>query len=122
METAVTSGLSWPYSISWTDKRAGPDDCSKLKSTSVSGLTLNSDIIYIYHVKHKPNCKKECKSFYDLHIQSDKYFHHEEEHGHFHDKLHQQIFQVFLIFHMHVVGEVCCPPHQLLQFEAMGEQ
>ena len=56
----------------------------------------------------------------NIRIRSDICSHH-EEHVNFHNKLHQRIFQAFLIVHMHAVGEVCCPPHQSQSFEAMGD-
>lgn len=61
---------------------------------------------------------KRMQKFQNLRIQSDICSLHEEEHVNFHGKLHQQIVQVFLIFHMHVVGVVCCPSHQQQLFEA----
>lgn len=61
------------------------------------------------------------QKFQNVHIRFDICSPHGVEHVNFHGKLHQQIVQVFLIFHMHVVGEVCCPSHQLQSFEATGD-
>lgn len=59
--------------------------------------------------------ERNCK---DLHIQHDKCSRHEVGRGRCHDRRHQQSSHMILIFHMHIIGEVCCPSHQLQLFVA----
>lgn len=81
-------------------------------------LQLKQINSFLFKLRHPIKKGNRSKTTRDLHIQYDICFHHEEEHGHFHDKLYQQIFQIFLISHMRLVEAACCPSHQLPLFGA----